>query len=356
MPAMQARCETTPVGGRHSLLALLITALGLGIAPGCKKEKKAEDGTTEGKTVAADENSADTVATDDTADEGDSTADDSAGADKPSVEVVLLDPGSEPRQELRYKLEKGHKEQVAMTITMTMKMEMPGMPSTPISMPPMKMVMDLEIAEKLDDDKARYKFEVTETDILDAPDVQPMVAKTLKSEIGKVVGMKGSAVVDTRGFNTDATLEMPPGLNPQMSQMMDSTQQSMDQMSSPLPEEPVGVGAKWELNQNIEQNGINVKQKTTFELVELEGSTGKLKASIMQTAEPQTAQMPGGVSAEVKSLNSSGEGEINFDLANLVPQKASIDLKTDSDMKVKQGGMSQEVKMSADTSMVIEQQ
>ena len=207
------------------------------VAPGCSRDGDVAEPAT--ATAPADET---------TTPAAESEAPEAAEAQAPSgeadaaqtVRVNLLSPGAEPREVLRYSLEKGHKEKVAMTMTMGMEMEMAGMPSQPIKMPPMKMTMELAITELLGDDAARYAFSVTDSDVLKAEGVEPMVAQALQAEIEKIVGMKGTARVDSRGFNSDATLEVPEDLPPQMAQIMESTQQSMDQMSSPMPAE-----ARW---------------------------------------------------------------------------------------------------------------
>src|SRR5690606_24399287 len=103
------------------------------------------------------------------------------------------------------------------------------------------------------------------------------------------------------------------------------------------------------------QNGITVKQKTVFELVKLDGDKGVLKATVEQSAPEQSVQMPGMPGkAKVLSLVSKGEGQIHFNLANLVPDKASIDLDTDSAFEIDGGGQPVTMKMKAETGMTIE--
>ena len=65
--------------------------------------------------------------------------------------------------------------------------------------------------------------------------------------------------------------------------------------------------------------------------------------------------MQGGVSADIESLESQGQGEIHFNLENLVPNTASIDLKTASTMTINQGGSAQAMTMKMDTAMKMEQ-
>lgn len=340
MPPMLRMHEDGVRGGRGTLLAAVLMA---GLIGGCEKNETAPEEaaeTTESEDTTADERDAPEPPSEDLPGE--------VGATK----VVLLEPGAEPRKELRYDLSVGKTQKVTMTLGMTMAMQMPGVPSEPIKTPPMKMVMDLKIAEKVGDHEARYTFELVEADALAAPGVQPMVLEMTKQQLPQMVGMKGSAIVDHRGVNRDATLELPPNLPAQIAQMMEGTKQSMNQMSSPLPVEAVGVGARWEQQQVLEQNGIKMEQKTLFELVELDGTSGVLKATIEQSAPRQTIDQQG-MKITVANLDSSGTGTIRFDLAKLVPNHAEMELKTDSSFEMEQAGMSS-MKMHMDTELLIE--
>ena len=178
-------------------LSILSLAMALAVT-GCKKEAKKTDESATDDQNQAGKTSGGTVETE-PGDNGAGGTDATKPAGKPTIK--LLNTGAEPRHELRYKLDQGHKENVVMIITMAMQMDMPGAPSTPVQMPPMKMLMALEVTEKISDDQAKYTFAVTGTDVEDSPGADPMVAQALKTSIANVVGMKGSALVDTRGFN-----------------------------------------------------------------------------------------------------------------------------------------------------------
>jgi hypothetical protein len=312
-------------------IASVLFALSLVLAVGCEKKPPGEAGANEpgaGKATVADK----APDTEVKADQNEVKKDDSTAAEAASTAVVkLIEPGAEPRKELRYALKTGTKESIDLIMGMQMKMNIPGMPMPATKVPKMKMTMSVEITDKVGDKEAKYHFAVTDAGVLDTPGVDPMVATMTGTELKKVVGMKGTAIVDSRGFNRDSQLELPPGLNPQMKQMMEGTKQSMDQLSSPLPEEAVGVGAKWELIQTLTQNGI--------------------------TADRQNATMPNlppGVKAELLSLNSTGDGEITFDLSGLLPHKAHTAIKTSSSFSMEQGGQKQQMSLDADLEMTLE--
>ena len=259
--------------------------------------------------------------------------------------VKLLDAGAEPRRELRYALVPGSKETLVMTMTMAMQTKLPGMPAPEVKMPTIAMHMDLTIAEKVSANEARYQFVMTDATVSGREGVDEQVVAMTQKALSTATGLKGSAIVDTRGFNHDATMEMPAGMDPQMKQMMDGTMKGMDQMSSPLPAEPVGKGARWELFQTIEQNGMTIDQVTVFELVEQSGDQGTLAVQVTQKAGRQKVSAPGmppGVSAELTTLASTGKGTIDFNLGHLVPL-SNLTIDSDYSMSIEASGQQQDM-------------
>lgn len=270
--------------------------------------------------------------------------------------VKLTSPGAEPRQELRYLLEANHKEKIAMTMTMGMEMGAAGQ-GMKMNLPPIRMEMELSVTEKLSDSEARCKFSITGVDVLEGGDAQfGSMRDTLKKELQKTIGTSGTLVVDHRGVNRETSLELPADMDPQMKQMMEGSRQAMEQMSSPLPQEAVGVGATWEVDQLVAQNGLKLKQKMQFTLAKLDGKLGLFKTTIAQSADRQVANLPNvpaGVTAELLSHTGTGTGEVNFDLSKLVPPRSTITIKTDSSIKVSGSGQEQSMQMKGDTKVEI---
>ncbi len=261
-----------------------------------------------------------------------STAPTVANAGKKKTKVVVLNAGKAPRRALRYKLHVGAKEKirVATDMSMSMKMGANSLPETAI--PTIEMLMTVDVTKKLSSDEFRYKFEIAEVAARKRAGVMDSMVSIVQQALDSAKGMTGTATVDTRGFNRDIDVKLPPGLPAQMQQMMQGMNKGLDQMSSPLPAEPVGAGARWRVKQVIEQSGMKLNQVLTFELVELHGDTGKLKVKLSQSAEKQTINASG-MQAELVSYNGSGSGTTSFDLTKLVPI-SQLSLVSDYKMKV----------------------
>ncbi len=252
--------------------------------------------------------------------------------------IELLSAGAEPRVKLRYKLPADAQER--MFLTMNTSVTAMG---TPMALPTMTLLMDIQLLEKIGEDAARYSFELTGSKVEAKEGVQEQVVTMTRQALEQAHGMKGTVVVDSRGFNREMTMEMPPGLSAETRSMMESSMQGMDQLASPLPEEPVGVGARWKVSQTVEQNAMKIDQALTYELVELHGDEGTLAVVMEQSAEPQKVALPGmptGAAAELVSLESKGKGTVKLNLDELAPE-SKMQLTSAYTMKVSAQGQEQ---------------
>ena len=71
-------------------------------------------------------------------------------------------------------------------------------------------------------------------------------------------------------------IDVPGGVTGQMRQLVEGFQNSAEQMATPLPEEPVGVGGKWSVTQSLELNGMKLQQTATYTVIELSEERAKL--------------------------------------------------------------------------------
>jgi hypothetical protein len=280
------------------------------------------------------------------------TAPDSTGRSGAPARVVLLEAGKEPRAQLRYHLPSTSKEKMGMTITMAVEMGMTTQ-TVNVHLAPMRMEMELGVTEKLGDREVRVRFRVTRAELEEGGDQMfATMREQLATELKKMVGAAGTLVMDNRGLVRDMTLALPDGMDPQMKQTMESSRQAMEQISSPLPEEAVGVGARWQVEQVLAQNGLVIKQTSVFELAELRGTRGTLRTTVVQSADPQIAELaglPAGVQAQLLSHSGAGNGTGELDLGQLVPGKSSKGVKTETAIKVTGQGQDQTMQIKNDT-------
>ena len=85
-----------------------------------------------------------------------------------------------------------------------------------------------------------------------------------------------------------------------------------------LPEEKVGLGARWESRKTVKAYGFDIQQVSTYTLVDRVGHELMLNVTIQQLAVPQTIEFPEeGITISVQSMTGQAEGQIVLDLRAL---------------------------------------
>lgn len=262
--------------------------------------------------------------------------------------VKLLDPGSGERRQLRFTATKGMKRSMSVTTEMTMSMAMGAQAMPPQKLPATRVTMDLEVIDVSGDGDIRYEFVARKPEVVDDGSTDPAVVAAMRGALSELEGMRGHGVVTSRGFTKEADIQVPANASAQTKQLFDGMRQSIDQIASPLPEEAVGVGAKWDTITTIRQNGLAIEQTATNRLVAIDGDTISLEIVMNQAASPQkfTAN---GVDAELESYSASGSGATSLGLAELVPSSSTV--KMNSAMKMK--AMGQDVGMTLALTMTL---
>lgn len=241
----------------------------------------------------------------------------------PPPELTLLEAGKPPRKELRLGAKLGHSEAMRMVMQMSIGMEMNGKKAPASKLPPMLMDMTLKVAD-VNDQRLRYDFVLTDTGVPAAAGTPPKLVRVLEQALATLQGMKGHAVVTRRGVTKEAKISMPGKANAQTQQIVQGMEQALQQISAPFPEEPVGVGARWKLVTPMHQNGVSLQQTAIYTLKKITGDRLELDVTLTQTAPKQKVQSPIGVTVDLLSLSSKGDGDMTMKLDRLAPLTSQI--------------------------------
>ncbi|MBA3545321.1 MAG: hypothetical protein H0T76_02445 [Nannocystis sp.] len=271
--------------------------------------------------------------------------------------VKLITAGQAPHAPMRLVVTKGQQEKMVMTMKMAMAMD--GVTKLPrTQLPPMLMTMGVTVTEVAANGDFRQDFILEGSDVLAGDGSPPAMVEAMRTSMGAMKGMKGHARLSSRGEVCESSLEIPDTVSPQQKQTMDGLQQSLQQVSVPFPDEPVGVGARWEVTYQLNQlQGMDLTQVATYELLERTATTVKIAATIVQSAKPQTVNPPGlppGAVVHLDSLDSKGSGTTVFDLKKVVPQGSGMTLSTAFAMTIEMSGQKEVMKMNMDLDVSIE--
>lgn len=234
--------------------------------------------------------------------------------------VQLLDAGSEPRYKLRYQFDKGRVERAMLVSGSGLSMELSGQKIDLPKMPDMEMSATIRVTDLLPTGSARRQITIDRVNLKQGA-LDPSLKGDVEQALAKLEGLRGRDLIDTRGFIHELKLEQASAQG-ELRQFLESMQQALGQMGAPFPEEEVGKGARWQIDTKVSQQGINLSQLATYELIETDGKKGRAKISLQQRSPKGKVNPPGlpaGVQAELLSLDSRGNGEMKFDLARMVP-------------------------------------
>lgn len=271
-------------------------------------------------------------------------------------QVQLLNPGVEPRQQLRLKPAIDVKETTVMTVKMDMEVSASGRSSPAAKIPVSVMTFETKVTKIDPNGDIHYEFAYTNADITgDTGNIPSAARDAMRSALKSMVGMKGSFIMDNRGFNKGGNFILPEGAGNNLKQMVGQMSKAIEQLASPLPAEAVGKGAKWRVSSSSDFSGLNVNDVATYELASWQDGVASLNVIIEQQANPQnitSPELPPGTTLTLKSFASQGRGKVTVRLDRLNPFLSTVSVSSNSEMSAKVAGISEESKIT--TKMVME--
>ena len=275
------------------------------------------------------------------------------------LNIKLLTPGAEPRTVLRFQPQPGDKQALELVLKTTMGMEMPGQaPAQEVKVPALKMNLDTEVKEVFENGDIVYTIHYGQMSLQNEKDAAPEVVQALKTALGNFHGLSGLATNTSRGLNKGLAAQIQPGTDAQTHQMVDQMNDSLKNITTPLPEEAIGVGAKWETKMPIKSQGMTIEQNIMAELVGLEQDRATIKFTANLRAANQKVSNPSlpGLKMDLDKMSGKSEGESTISLKQLLPAKASLNQKTEIVMGFNAGKQKQSMKMNMDIQMTLQSQ
>ena len=274
-----------------------------------------------------------------------------------AVTVELIEAGKAPLRELRFKPPQGGAQTSVMTMGMNQSMTIGGQKLPAQVIPATKITIKTNIDKVAENGDIEFGYSYTNVDIVDDPANPSPLAAAISSSMKSMVGTNGSAVINNRGFVQETKITIPEGVPAQIKQSMEGMQNAMSQLSMPLPAEPVGVGGKWRVVQNVNANGLHIKQTSVLEIKELNDRGFSMNVTVAQAAEPQevknNALLPG-TKINLKSLQSTGNGTTSFDLSSIFPLQSSVTTTSQTAMSIEAAGQAQEITTDMKMEMTLE--
>jgi hypothetical protein len=165
------------------------------------------------------------------------------------------------------------------------------------------------------------------------------------------------ARVDDRGVNVAAAFENADSLPADARPFMDSFIDTIRTIIVPLPREPVGVGARWEVSQVMGMMSLRISHTATYELLAIEDGLLRIRVAAAETATAQSISVPGmgdGAAMELRSLYGHGEGAVTVDPSRLIPRAMSLAIRLEATAELVAGEVRQPLSLKGEMTSRIE--
>jgi hypothetical protein len=271
--------------------------------------------------------------------------------------VTLLSNGVEPRQTLRFQPRSGSTQHWTLTTTMAMQMQNGDTPAQAIKIPPTKMTLETVIQSVDQNGDIHYENAFKDVSVEQGAGADAQAAAIQQS----LEGMKGisiSGIYSHRGIARSQKVRAGNSTNPQISQTLEQMQDTFSQLAVPLPEDAVGVGARWEHKDTLRSQGMKILQAATYELTSVSNGLVSLNVTISQNAANQKVQNPAlpAVKLDLTRMEGSGAGTTIMTLDQLISTASAMKVHTDVAMAMNMNGQKHAIVMKMDIDLKMESQ
>ncbi len=142
-------------------------------------------------------------------------------------------------------------------------------------------------------------------------------------------GMRGRFDLNRQGIVVDSDVPWTQGqerVHPRVAITIGNVRSAI--ATIPLPREPIGIGAAWEVRRPLRIWSARVTQVTRYELVDRDGDQFRVAISVQQRAAPQTADLNPKLEMHVRGYELRARGQALADLT--VPLALEADMESSS--------------------------
>jgi hypothetical protein len=268
------------------------------------------------------------------------------GSQAPSPKIEVLDAGAAPREALRLSPAPGASEQVAMTLHLGI--ELSGVSDRTVKTPPLRATIAAALQDITPEGDLHSTFTYPAFEVLKGDGASARQRREVERALTRLNGLSGELTLTTRGVLVDSKLDIPPNADPSVTAILDQIRDQLRDLTVPLPEPEIGVGARWRATTQLTLNDIQTRQVFEYRLKKRTGTTLELDVRGTQTAKPQTVNSPGGVKLRVKSYKTTIRGATTVDLTHLLPVTSRVRASANQTFDVRARGESGEVSQHLD--------
>lgn len=256
----------------------------------------------------------------------------------PSVGLFLLEEGAEPRAALRYAIKEGATTKSTTTVRVRTTVDevsnsfLSGLRS-----------VELEVVygpAEVTGDRIKYPLQIVESRAAAGPDASKAAKKKLEEQAALLRGAGAVVEIDDRGNLRGSQMNAVAAQIP-VRVLWDLLATLLTVSQVMLPEEPVGLGARWQHRGMIAIYGLRLEQVVTYTLSERIDDKSVLEIDFEQLGQDQMVDIPGSEApVQVDSARMTATGRTVLDLKSLVSSGSVSGLVRD-ELVVSEGGKQQ---------------
>lgn len=248
----------------------------------------------------------------------------------PELSVKLVDAGQEPRQLLQYAIPAD----TALKSLLTVRdLEADADESEDAddafgALPGLKLLLHAGPTVLLPNG-TRYVLRISKAESILPEGISSRQMDEAQQGVRALRGMRGRFDLNRQGIVVDSDVPWAQGqerIHPRVAITIGNVRSAV--ATIPLPTEPVGIGAVWEVRRSLRIWSARVTQVTRYELRDHEGDRFRVAISVQQTAEPQIADLNPKLEMHVRGYELRASGHALADLG--VPLALEAELQSDS--------------------------
>ena len=230
---------------------------------------------------------------------------------QPAV-VTLLSPGAAPQRAVRYAPVAGTFERLEMALTVGVALE----GADPLTAPgarPAVVLSGLLRVERVGDGVADWGIAIDALRL--GAGGEPGARTILLRRLAGLRGLRLRGRTSDRGAVLALDLEGPALRDPRAVRLADALRRAVGQLVVPVPQAPIGVGARWEVRRAISVGGLVLFQADVFEVTADAPDRVQMTVSRRDQAPPQWLSIPvplPGAPAGLRSLAGAGTGTLTL--------------------------------------------
>ncbi|MBL8892266.1 MAG: hypothetical protein JNL67_19985 [Planctomycetaceae bacterium] len=240
-------------------------------------------------------------------------------------EVKLIEAGQAPHRALRLRPTVGYQQRHELEMSMSMESDTNGQAAPRVNIPTVKYTLDSTVTEVTPEGDISFTVEYSDASVVDNDEIQLELLTPMEEMATSMIGLKVKSTVDYRGFAKGVQMEIPDGMPATAAQQMEQLSKSLEQLTSPFPVEPVGVGGKWKVVVPMNSGGIQLLQTMEYTVLEMANDVVTLTVDISQQAEEQELELPeAGLPTRLTSLECQGTGRLKLNLSSVLADESSV--------------------------------